>query len=146
MKLKRDTKKMNEYNTRRGDETRDRVSAAIDQCRDEKNISLARVCEIAGVNRNYFSRHPEAHEALDRAMGVVSKRTKKVKQNDDSKNAIINALTKKVKSLQKKNEKLSEYEKYKNMYEDLLVEMEKLKKQLNDELNRKFNEGDLLNF
>lgn len=140
--MKRDTKAMTEYNVNRGNATRERVIAAIEQCKEEKDISTTRVCEIAGVHRSYFTKHPEMRKLLDTAIGIVNRKIKKRQQNENSKDVIIKSLQIKIAALEKENHTLSDCTKYKTMYESKCDEVEKLKNQL----NQKYIESGILNF
>ncbi len=140
--MNRNTKPMNEYNVNRGKTTRERVIAAIEQCKAEKDISTARVCELADVHRSYFTKHPEMRRLLDTAKGIVNRTIKKRQQNENSKDVIIKSLQIKNAALEKENHTLSDYTKYKTMYESKCEEVEKLKNQL----NQKYIESGILNF
>ena len=140
--MNRNTKPMNEYNVNRGNTTRERVIAAIEQCKAEKDISTTRVCELADVHRSYFTKHPEMRRLLDTAKGIVNKKIKKRQQNENSKDVIIKSLQIKIAALEKENHTLSDCTKYKTMYESKCDEVEKLKNQL----NQKYIESGILNF
>lgn len=140
--MKRDTKAMTEYNVNRGNATRERVIAAIEQCKEEKDISTTRVCEIAGVHRSYFTKHPEMRKLLDINIGIVNRKIKKRQQNENSKDVLIKSLYTKITALEKENHTLSDCTKYKTMYESKCDEVEKLKNQL----NQKYIESGMLNF
>lgn len=140
--MKRETKAMIEYNVNRGNATRERVIAAIEQCKAEKDISTTRVCELAGVHRSYFTKHPEMRKLLDINIGIVNRKIKKRQQNENSKDVIIKSLQIKIAALEKENHTLSDCTKYKTMYETKCDEVEKLKNQL----NQKYIESGILNF
>lgn len=136
------TKGMTEYNINRGNETRERVIAAIEQCKEDGDISTSRVCEIANVHRAYFTKHPEMRKTLDTAIGIVNRKIKKRKQNDNSKDVVIKSLYVKIASLEKEISSLHDFEKYKNLYEAKCEELDSLKKQLDNA----YRTSDLLNF
>lgn len=140
--MKRDTKAMTKYNISRGNATREKVISAIEQCKEEKDISTTRVCELAGVHRSYFTKHPEMRKTLDTAIGIVNRKIKKRQQNENSKDVIIRSLQIKIVALEKENHSLSDYAKYKTMYEAKVDEVEKLKNQL----NQKYIESGMLDF
>lgn len=142
MKMKRNTKAMTQYNMERGATVREKVLAAIEQCKKDNDISTTRVCKIAGIHRSYFTKHPEMRKALDTAKGIVNRRIKKRKQNDDSKEVIIRSLYAQNTILEGKITSMDEYKKYKDMYESKCGEVEKLKKQL----DAAYRNSDLLNF
>lgn len=129
---KRNTKAMNEYNKNIGNETRERVLAAIEQCKADGDVSVKKVCEIANVNRSYFSKYPELRNALDIAMGIVNRKIKKRKQNNNSKDVLIKSLYVKIASLENIIKKLQSLEKYKDLYEEKCKEVENLKNQLDN--------------
>ncbi len=135
---------MKEYNARRGSEARERVLAAIEQCKKENDISITRVCRLAGVHRSYFTKHPEMRETLNVAMKIVNRIIKKRKQDDNSKEVLMRTLQIQVDALKKKNASLAEDAKYKDMYKEKCEEAKKLKEQLHAQLNQNFLEsGDL---
>lgn len=136
------TKGMTEYNINRGNETRERVIAAIQQCKEDGDISTSRVCEIADVHRAYFTKHPEMRKTLDTAIGIVNKKIKKRKQNENSKDVIIKSLYAKISLLEKEIASLQGFKKYKDLYENKCEETESLKKQLDNS----YHTSDLLNF
>lgn len=138
----RNTKGMTEYNIARGNETRERVLAAIEQCKAEGNISTTKVCEIANVHRSYFTKHPEMRKTLNTAIGIVNRNIKKRKQNDNSKDVIIKALQCKITSLNKEIASLNDLKKYKGLYEEKCQDVENLKKQLDNA----YSENDVLDF
>ncbi len=133
---------MTEYNINRGNETRERVLTAIEQCKEDGDISTSKVCEIADVHRSYFTKHPEMRKALDTAIGIVNRKIKKRKQNDNSKDVVIKSLYVKIASLEKEITSLHGLEKYKNLYEAKCEEVEDLKKQLDNA----YNTSGLMNF
>lgn len=119
------------YNVTKGKNNRERVLAAIEQCKKEGNISAKRVAQIAGVHECYFSRYPEMRKTLDIAMGIVNRNLKKTKQNDNSKDVLNHALYVELNNLKRENAKLEDYKKYKDMYESKCEEVEELKNSLN---------------
>ena len=134
--MKKNTKGMTDYNIARGQKTRERVIKAIEQCKKEDDMSTTRICELAGVDRSYFTRHPEMRKTLETARGIVNKEIKKRKQNDNSRDVlertlyIDNArLKKKIESLKKD---IEDNNKYKTMYEQKCIECENLKKQVEE--------------
>ena len=70
--MKRNTKAMENYNHRRGDETRERVLKAIDFCKEQGEISVTLVCEKAHISRTYFTNHPDVRKVLDDAIGITN--------------------------------------------------------------------------
>lgn len=140
--MKRNTKAMVNYNVAKGRDNRERVLAAIEQCKKEGNISAKRVAQIAGVHECYFSRYPEMRKTLDIAMGLVNRNLKKTKQNENSKDVLNHSLYVELTNLKKENAKLADYKKYKDMYEEKCEEVEKLKKQL----EQAYNNNEMFNF
>lgn len=138
----RNTKAMINYNVTKGKNNRERVLAAIEQCKKEGNISAKRVAQIAGVHECYFSRYPEMRKTLDIAMGIVNRNLKKTKQNDNSKDVLNHALYVELNNLKRENAKLEDYKKYKDMYESKCEEVEELKKQL----EQAYNNTEMFNF
>lgn len=134
--MKKNTKGMTDYNIARGQETRERVIKAIEQCKKEGDMSTTRICELAGVDRSYFTRHPEMRKTLETARGIVNRGIKKRKQNTDSRDVLERTLyadndrlKKKIASLEKDVEKNN---KYKAMYDEKCIECENLKKQVEE--------------
>lgn len=83
---------MEEYNKTRGNDCRNRVLSTIEKCKLDGNISVKRVCELADVNRSYFTNHPEMRQTLDTAIGIVNRKIKKRKQNQDSKEVLLKSM------------------------------------------------------
>ena len=140
--MKRNTKAMIEFNLEKKQKNTERVISAIEQCKVEGNISTKRVCELAGVDKSYFSRHPELRKALDIAKGIVNRKTKKTKQNNNSRDVLEKSLYAENAKLKKEIAKLKENEKYKDMYDAKCCEVEELKKQL----DAAYNASGLFNF
>lgn len=130
MNKKPDYQAINTYNRQRSDDCKQRVLDAIDKCIKEDNVTTQRVCEIAGVAKNYFTYHPELRQVLDNAKGVVNRKLKKTKQNTDSRLALEKALRAEIALLKKQISALESDESYKDKYEAKCAECEKLKKQL----------------
>ena len=133
--MRRNTKPMEEYNRKRGIETRERVLKAINQCKEEEYISVTRVCEIACISRTYFTNHPEMRKTLNSAIGTTNAKCKKRKQSQDSKDILNKTLYAENTQLKKKLKELDRDETYKQKYEDKCAEIENLKKKL-DEANK----------
>lgn len=133
--MKRNTKPMEEYNKKRGIETRERVLKAINQCKEEECISVTRVCKVACISRTYFTNHPEMRKTLNAAIGATNTNCKKRKQSQDSKDILNKTLYVENTQLKKKINELNKNETYKQKYEDKCAEIENLKKKL-DEANR----------
>lgn len=134
--MKRNTKGMTDYNIARGEETKKRVIKAIEQCKKEGDMSTKRICELAGIDRSYFTKHPEMRKTLETARGIVNREIKKRKQNADSRDVLERTLHIDNARLKKKIEKLEkdieDYNKYKAMYEQKCIECENLKKQVEE--------------
>lgn len=126
----KNTKGLAEYNYQKAESCKKRVISAIEQCKEEKDISITRVCEIACVNRSYFTKHPEMRKALDEAIGIVNRKVKKRKQNSDSHAVIEKALYTENTIPKRKLASLEEFEKYKEMYHAKCDEVDELKKAL----------------
>lgn len=133
--MKRNTKAMEEYNHKRGTDTRERVLNAIDKCKKEGEISVTIVCKIAGISRTYFTNHPDMRKVLDNAIGSVNRNLKKRKQNQDSKDVLNKTLYAENIQLKKKIKELEKDETYKDKYDEKCSEIENLKLKL-EEANR----------
>lgn len=140
--MKRNTTAMIEFNINKKQKNTERVISAIEQCKVEGNISTKRVCELAGVDKSYFSRHPELRKVLNTAKGIVNRNTKKTKQNNNSRDVLERSLYAENTKLKKEIAKLQEYKKYKDMYEEKCIEIEKLEMQLNEA----YHSSGILNF
>lgn len=126
----KNTKGLTEYNSKKAENYRERVEAAIKQCKEENDISITRVCRIAGINRSYFTKHPEMRKALDAEIRIVNRTVKKRNQNEDSHAVIEKALYTENAALKRKLVSLEESKKYKEMYHAKCNEVDKLKKAL----------------
>ena len=140
--MKQNTTAMIEFNINKKQKNTERVISAIEQCKVEGNISTKRVCELAGVDKSYFSRHPELRKVLNTAKGIVNRNTKKTKQNNNSRDVLERSLYAENTKLKKEIAKLQEYKKYKDMYEEKCIEIEKLEMQLNEA----YHSSGILNF
>lgn len=140
--MKRNTQAMVQFNIDKMHINTERVINAIEQCKQDGNISTKRVCEIAGVDKSYFSRHPELRKALNTAKGIVNRNTKKTRQNNNSRDVLEKSLYAENTKLKKEIAKLQEYKKYKDMYEEKCIEIEKLEMQLNEA----YQSSGILNF
>lgn len=120
------------YNSQKSEDCKKRVIAAIEQCKEEKDISTTKVCKIAGVNRSYFTKHPEMRKALDEATGIVNRNIKKRKQNNDSHAVIEKALYTENTMLKRELESLKKSENYKELYHAKCDEVARLKKALDN--------------
>lgn len=129
---KRNTEAMVKYNIEKGKANKERVLAAIEQCKKEGNLNRRNVTNLAGVDYSYFSKYPEMAKVLYTAMGIDCGKIKKTKQNSNSKDVLIHTLTAENKKLKKQISKLNDCKKYKDMYEEKCEEVEKLKKQLEE--------------
>lgn len=130
MNKKPDYGAINAYNRQKSEDCKQRVLNAIDKCTKENDITTRRVCEIAGVAKNYFTYHPELRKVLDNAKGVVNRKLKKTKQNTDSRLALEKSLRAEIALLKKQIKVLETDESYKEKYEAKCAECDKLKKQL----------------
>lgn len=134
--MTRNTKGMIDYNIARSEKTKERVIKAIEQCKEEGDVSTSRVCELAGVHRSYFTKHPEMRKTLDTAQGIINKKIKKRKQNADSRDVLEKALYTDNKKLRKEIESLEKdvesNNKYRAMYEQKCTECVNLKKQIEE--------------
>lgn len=130
--MTRNTKPMENYNRKRGEDKRQSVLNAIDYCVEHGEISVGLVCKLAPVHRSYFTDHPDMRKVLDDAMGIVNRKLKKKKQTQDSKDALNKVLYAKISSLEKQLEKYQRDELYKEKYEKERQTVELLKKELNE--------------
>lgn len=111
---------------------RKRVLEAINKCKADGNITTARVCKEAGVDKSYFSKHPEMRQMLNNAKGSVDTRLKRFQRSDASYETLVKTLRIENINLEKKNTQLdSECQKYKKLCDKQRVEIELLKKDLN---------------
>lgn len=134
--MKRNTTAMEAYNRKRGQDVRERVLRAIDQCIDEDDITVSRVCEIAVISRTYFTNHPDIRKVLDKAIKSSNPNRKKKKQAMDSKDVLNRTLYVENTQLKKKISELEKDAVYKERYLSKCEEVELLKKKL-EEANRK---------
>lgn len=140
--MKRNTKPMENYNRKRGEETRERVLKAIDFYKEKGEISVTLVCQKAHISRTYFTNHPDVRKVLDDAIGITNRKLKKRMQSQDSKDALNKALYTQIKKMQKQIEQYQKEESYKEKYKNERAKNESLKKKL-DEANL---QNGLLNF
>lgn len=112
------------------------VKRAINKLRKEGEFTLADLCREANVSRTYFTKHPDMRELADKYIiptGYYRNRSK------DSSDAYIQILKKENRDLKKAIEKIKKdivtEDKYKEKYEKLLEENQKLKAQLEEAYN-----------
>lgn len=130
--MNRNTKPMEAYNHKRGEDKRQRVLDTIDYCVEHGEISVSLVCKLAPVHRSYFTDHPDMRKVLDDAIGIVNRKLKKKKQTQDSKDALNKVLYAKISNLEKQIAKYQKDESYKEKYEKERQTVELLKKELNE--------------
>ncbi len=121
---------MLEYQQNRKDATRERVEAALRSIkRSKKIITKKEFCQKAGVSLQYLYKYPELNAEVSKYCNTTGH---KKKQSVDSKDTIITTLRAENKSLKTKLAEYQKDEKYKAKYDEALIRIKELEKQLKE--------------
>lgn len=121
---------MLEYQQNRKDITRERVEATLKSVKRSKNtITKKEFCKKAGVSLQYLYKYPELNEEVNKYCNISGN---KKKQSVDSKDTIITTLRAENKMLKTKLAEYEKDEKYKTKYDESLIRIKELEKQLKE--------------
>ena len=129
---KRNTKGLERSNKEKAEASRRALLETIDRLKDSGiKFSLTDVCRESGVSRTYIHNHPDLYELVSKYAYTLTKTPKRGKSaNETLITALQHSNRKKDSQIKKLKKELSAQESYKVKYEEAMLEIERLNKEL----------------